>query len=65
MNLKLYTGFGFVAMASAIVALIRIVLGQDPQEVVPANLVISGVCLVFMGGLFYRDRRPRRITNGT
>ncbi len=57
MNLKLYQGFGLVAIASALVALVRIGLGQDPQEVIPVNVVAGGVCLGCMLLLMYKERR--------
>lgn len=63
--IKLYTGFCLVAIASAIVALGRLALGHNPQDVIPPNVVISGVCLAVMMGLIYRERRTRKITNGT
>jgi len=57
MNLKLYQGFGLVAIASALVALVRIGLGQDRQEVLPVNLAAGAFCLVMMILLSYRERR--------
>lgn len=57
MNLKLYQGFALVAIASALVALVRIGLGQDPQEVIPVNVVAGGVCLICMLLLMYKERR--------
>ena len=57
MSLKLYQGFALVAIASGIVALGRLVLGHDAQEVVPPNIVIGGVCVVMMVLLFYKERR--------
>lgn len=57
MIFKLYTVFAFVAIASAVVALVRIALGQDVIEAVRPNIVIGSICLVMMMLLFYRDRR--------
>ena len=57
MNLKLYQGFGLVAITSALVALVRIGLGQDPQKVIPVNLAAGAFCLVCMVLLMYRERR--------
>ena len=57
MNLKLYQGFGLVAIASGLIALVRIGLGQDRQEVIPVNLAAGAVCLVCMVLLMYRERR--------
>ena len=57
MSLKLYQGFALVAIASAIVALVRLGFGEDPQEVIPPNMVIGAVCLVIMGLLYYKERR--------
>ena len=54
---KLYQGFALVAIASAIVALVRLGLGQDYNDVIPPNLVIGGVCVVMMVLLMYRERR--------
>jgi hypothetical protein len=65
MNFKLYTGFGFVALASAIVALGRLAAGQDPQVVIPTNVTIGGVCVVVMLLLMYREKRKTRISHGT
>ena len=57
MNLKLYQGFGLVAIASALVALVRIGLGQDPQEVIPVNIVMGSFCVGCMLLLMYKERR--------
>lgn len=57
MSLKLYQGFALVAIASCIVALGRLALGHDVQDVIPPNIVIGGVCLVMMVLLFYKERR--------
>ena len=65
MKFKLYHGFAFVAMASAIVALGRLAIGQDPQQVIPTNVTIGSVCVVCMLILMYRERRKTRISHGT
>ena len=57
MIFKLYTGFAFVAIASAIVSLVRIALGHDAIEAVRPNIVIGSVCLAMMMLLYYRERR--------
>ena len=57
MKIKLYAGFAFVAIASSVVALIRIALGHDVQEAVIPNIVIGGICLACMIILNYTDRR--------
>lgn len=57
MKFELYTAFGFVAIASAIVALGRIAMGEDAVEVVRVNIVVGGICLGAMLLLFYRKRR--------
>jgi len=57
MNLKLYQGFGLVAIATAIVSLIRLAEGQDPQEVIPVNIVMGSFCVGCMLLLMYRERR--------
>jgi len=57
MNLKLSQGFGLVAIASAVVSLIRIAEGGDPQKVIPVNLAAGVFCLVCMVLLMYRERR--------
>lgn len=57
MKFGLYLGFGFVAIASALVALVRLALGQDASEVIPPNVVIGSVCLVVMMLLYYRGRK--------
>ena len=57
MIFKLYTGFAFVAIASAIVALVRIAMGEDAVEAVRPNIVIGSVCLAMMIMLYYRERR--------
>ena len=57
MIFKLYTGFAFVAIASAVVALVRIALGEDAIEASRPNIVIGSVCLVMMMSLYYRERR--------
>ena len=56
-KIKLYTGFAFVAIASAIVSLVRIALGHNIQEAVIPNIVIGGICLACMMILNYTDRR--------
>ena len=65
MNFKLYHGFAFVALASAIVALGRLAIGQNPQDVIPTNVTIGGVCVVMMLLLMYREKRKTRISHGT
>jgi len=57
MKFKLYTAFGFVAIATAIVSLIRLAEGQDPQEIIPVNIVMGSFCLVCMLLLRYKERR--------
>ena len=57
MSFKLYYGFGLVAIASGIVALGRLALGQDYDEVIPPNIVIGGICVVMLILLSYRERR--------
>lgn len=63
MNLKLYQGFALIAMASAIVALVRLAFGQPVEEVVPPNIVIGGICFVVMLLLIIREKR--KLPNGT
>ena len=57
MNLKLYQGFGLVAIASAVISLVRLAKGEDPQEIIPVNLAAGAFCLVCMVLLMYRERR--------
>jgi len=57
MKFKLYTAFAFVGIASAVVALIRIAEGQDPQEVIPVNIVMGSFCFGCMLLLMYKERR--------
>lgn len=57
MSLKLYRGFALVAIASAVVALGRLALGQDYNDVIPPNMGIGAFCLVMMVLLFYKERR--------
>lgn len=57
MKIKLYQGFALVGIASGIVALGRLALGHDAQEVVPPNIVIGGVCVVMMVLLSYKEWR--------
>ena len=57
MKNKLYAGFALVALASAIIALIRIVIGHDAVEAVQPNLVIGSVCVVCMIIISYKERR--------
>ena len=57
MSLKLYQGFGLVAFASAVVLLIRLAEGDDPQKVIPVYLTAGAFCLVMMVLLSYRERR--------
>lgn len=65
MNLKLYQGFGLVGIASALVTLVKIGLGDDPQEVIPTNITIGGVCFGMMMLLLWRHKRnARKITHG-
>jgi len=54
---KLYHGFAFVAIASGIVTLVRIALGEDAIEAARPNVVIGSVCFAVMGLLLYRERR--------
>jgi len=57
MNLKLYQGFGLVAIAIAVISLMRLAEGQDPQKVIPVNLAAGAFCLVCMLLLMYKERR--------
>ncbi len=57
MQIKLYSGFAFVAIVSAVIALIRIALGHDITEAIIPNIVIGSVCVVCMMMLSYKDRR--------
>lgn len=59
MMIKLYSLFALVAvaLASAIIALVRIALGHDASEVVPPNIIIGGISLACMMIIFYTDRR--------
>ncbi len=57
MKNKLYASFALVAIASAIIALIRIGIGHDVVEAVQPNLVIGSVCVVMLILLSYRERR--------
>lgn len=54
---KLYSGFTFVAIISAVIALVRIALGHDAQTAVMPNIVIGGICIAGMMILSYKDRR--------
>jgi len=53
---RFYQGFAVVAIASAIFALVRLLLGHDAQEAVLPNIVIGGICLVIMILLSYKER---------
>jgi len=55
MKIKLYQVFAFIVIVSSIVALGRLALGQDYNDVIPLNLTITGICLVMMVLLFYRS----------
>ena len=57
MKFKLYTAFAFVAIATGIVTLGRLLLGQDPQEVVPVNIIMASLCVTGMAILMYKERR--------
>ena len=57
MMIKLYSLFALVALASAIIALVRIALGHEASEVVAPNIVIGGISLACMMIIFYTDRR--------
>ena len=57
MKIKLYHGFAFVALVSAIFALVRIGFGEDSQEVVSLNLAIGVPCVTIMILLMYKERR--------
>ena len=57
MKNKLYASFALVAMASAIIALIRIAIGHDAVEAVQPNLVIGSVCVACMIIISYKKRR--------
>ncbi len=57
MKNKLYASFALVALASAIIALIRIAIGHNSVEAVQPNLVIGSVCVTCMIILSYKERR--------
>jgi len=57
MKIKLYQGFAFVAIASAIFAFVRLGFGEDPDKVIPLNIVVGGVCFVMMMIFIYKERR--------
>ena len=54
---KLYSAFAIVAIVSAVIALIRIALGHDVQEVVTPNIIIGAICLAGMMIIHYTERR--------
>lgn len=57
MKVKIYQVFAIIAIASAIFALVRLGFGEDPQEVIPLNIVFGGSCATMMIFLMYRERR--------
>lgn len=57
MNFKLYQGFGLVAIATTVLSLIRLAEGQDPQKIIPVNIVMIIFCVGCMLLLMYRERR--------
>ncbi len=57
MRIKLYHGFAFVALVSAIFAMVRLGFGEDSQEVVSLNLAVGVPCVTMMILLMCRERR--------
>jgi len=57
MKIKLYSAFALVAIASAIIALVRIVLGHDVRDAVNPNIIIGIICITSMIILSYKERR--------
>jgi len=57
MKNKLYASFAIVALASAVIALIRIALGHDAVDAVTPNIIIGSVCVACMMVLSYKNRR--------
>ncbi len=57
MKIKLYSAFALIAIASAIIALVRIVLGHDVNDAVVPNIIIGSICLTSMMTLSYKERR--------
>ena len=54
---KLYLGFVLIAIASAIIAIIRISLGHNIVDAATPNIVVGGVCLACIMILGYKMRR--------
>jgi len=66
MKIKLYGILALVAIISAVIALIRIALGQDSQEVVSPNITIGVICVIGMYVLLLKERKQikkRKMSN--
>ncbi len=57
MKIKLYSAFALIAIASGVIALVRIALGHDVDDAVIPNITIGGICLAGMILLSSRKRR--------
>ncbi len=57
MKIKLYAVFAIIGIASGIVALGRLALGHDVQDVIHPNIVIGSVCVACMYLLLIKERR--------
>lgn len=59
---KLHLAFAIVGITSSVIALIRIALGHDVQEVVTPNMIIGAICLAGMMIIHYTERKKNHDT---